>query len=69
MNDLCASGDGTCAMGAIPPRPDSLARPPPILGVVLAQNAQMYTGGMSRLVMLMHLPCSHSSQASLLPVR
>lgn len=64
LNDLCANGEGAWPDGTTGAGPVSRIRPPLMLGV-FAQKAQMYTGGMSRLVMLIHLPCSHSSQASL----
>lgn len=51
------------ASGDAPPR--SRIRPPRMLGV-LAQNAHMYTLGMTFLDgMLMHGPCSQSSHDSL----
>ena len=55
--DLLASGDdaGACANPSAFPRPVSRMRPPLMFGV-FAQNAQIYTLGIVRLLMLMHLP-------------
>ena len=60
LKDLWASGDGALPSWPSDPRPVSLIRPPRMFGV-FAQKAQMYTGGMVRLEILMHLPWSQSS--------
>lgn len=51
LKDLFASGD------TIPPIPKALSRDLlPVMLAVFAQNPQMYTLGMERLVIFMHLP-------------
>lgn len=63
LYDLLANGEATVPF--VPMFRAVFRIRPPLMFGVFAQKAQIYTRGIVRRVMLIHLPCSQSSQDSL----